>query len=578
MKIVLEKTKYHRFALYYDYDPVKVEFCRQLKESFGWDRFNFDVMGQLKRWVFSDSFLVPVLAERFPEVVIEPQIESIVKNEQIWSREKKEKEEKIDNIRIKKDTDFQIKGIRGTLYPYQKVGVEFLVASDGRAIIADAMGLGKTVQALALIKHEGYKRSLVVCPASVKFSWESEVQKWTRMSSIVIDSSTDLGKIDPEINVWIINYDILKKHLAQLSKIRFDCLVGDECQYIKSTGALRTKAFRMISREIPKIVLLSGTPLLSRPSELFSLLNIIDQKTWNNWYDFARRYCAMHRTRWGVDTSGASNIEELHKRIKRYFIRRDKTEVLKELPPKTFITTPVKLDKKSAGEYDAAAADFADYLRQIGDEDAIDKALSGGKLTQLNVLRQIGAMGKINTAAELIESIVESGEKALVFCSFIAPLEALRDHFGDKAVMLTGQTPVEERGAIVEKFQHDDKTMIFLGGIKSAGVGITLTAASNVIFIDYSWNPADHQQAQDRVHRPGQKAQSINIYQLFAKDTIDEDLKDILDGKQDIFDKVIDGKFGKKMEKDAMKSAIKRVLTKYGPLDKKKAQEYNGNR
>lgn len=563
MKIVSEKSKYHRFALYYDYSPEKVEFCRQLKESFGWDRFNFDVQGELKRWVFSDSFLVPVLVEKFPETQVDPQVEIDVKNEQAWSREKKEREEKIDNIKTKKDTDFHIKGLKGELYPYQKVGVEFLVASGGRAIIADSPGLGKTLQALALIKHEGYKRSLIVCPASVKFSWEMEVKKWTRMSSIIIDSKTDLGKISPDVNVWIVNYDILTKHLPQLSKIRFDCLVGDECQYIKSTGALRTKAFRMISRDIPKIVLLSGTPLLSRPSELFSLLNIIDKNVWNNWYDFARRYCAMHRTRWGVDTSGASNTEELHKRIKRYFIRRDKTEVLKELPPKTFITTPVQLDKKSSSEYDAAASDFADYLRQLGDEDNVSKSLAGGKLTQLNVLRQIGAMGKVGTAIELIESILESGEKVLVFCSFVAPLEAIRDHFSDKTVLLTGQTPVEERGAIVEKFQNNKDVTVFLGGIKSAGVGITLTAASNVIFIDYSWNPADHQQAQDRVHRPGQKAQSINIYQLFARDTIDEDLKEILDNKQNIFDKVIEGKFGEKMEKDAVKSAMKRILKKY---------------
>lgn len=551
--------------MYFDYTRDRVEFCKALKESFGWDRFSYDAQGELKRWVFTDSLFVPVLAERFPEVEIEPQVEDIVKHEQSWANEQKKKNETIDVIRKKTDTTFNVKGLKKELYPYQKVGVEFLVASGGRAIVADAPGLGKTAQALGLIKHMGYKRTLVVCPASVKFAWEGEVTKWTRLSSVVIDSKTDLAKIDPEINVWIINYDILKKHHAQLQKTRFDCIVGDECQLIKSTAAIRTKAFRAISREIANVVLLSGTPLLSRPSELFSLLNIIDMKTWNNWYEFARKYCAAHQTRWGMDTSGASNIEELHARIKRYFIRRDKTEVLKELPPKTFINVPVQLDKDITKEYDTAANNLAAYLREYSGKQpaAIAKALAAEKLTQLNVLRQLNAIGKVPTAIELVESVLDAGEKVLVFCSFIEPLETMRKHFGDQAVMITGKTPVAERGNIVNAFQTDKNVKVFLGGIKSAGVGITLTAASNVIFLDYSWNPADHQQAQDRVHRPGQVASAVNIYQLEAIGTIDEDLKDILEHKQGIFDQVIDGKVGETMASDAMASAVKRVLKNY---------------
>lgn len=565
MKIVSEKSKYHRFALYYQYTPDRVEFCRQLKDSFGWQKFSFETFGELKRWVFSDSLFIPVIAERFPEVQIDQAITELVGKEQSWVREQKEKNDKIDTIRVKKDTDFEIKGLKKELYPYQKVGVEFLVASGGRAIVADAMGLGKTAQALAYIKHEGFKRTLVVCPASVKFSWEVEVAKWTRMSSIIIDSKTDLSKIDPDIKVWIINYDILKKHHPMLVKMRFDCIIGDECQLIKSTGALRTKAFRSISREIPKVVLLSGTPLLSRPSELFSLLNIIDMKTWDNWYQFARKYCAMKQTRWGWDSSGASNTEELHARIKRYFIRRDKTEVLKDLPPKTFITVPVQLSKEVEKKYDMAANELAIYLRKyMGKSDqSIDRSMTAEKLTQLNILRHLNAMGKIDTAIELVESVLDSGEKVLVFCSFVEPLEILKKHFADKAVILTGKTPIEDRRTIVETFQNDSSVPVFLGGIKSAGVGITLTAASNVIFLDYSWNPADHQQAQDRVHRPGQVAESVNIYQLSALNTIDDDLKEILDNKQNVFDKVIDGKVGEKMAKNAVASAVDRILKKY---------------
>lgn len=565
MKIVAEKTIYHRFALYYNYSQDRVDFCKDLKDGFGYRKFSFESQGQLKRWVFSDPIFVRLITEKFPEAFVEPAVVSLINEEVNWDKERKAAENKVDHIREKKDTEFSVKGLKMDMYAYQKVGTEFLVASGGRAIIADAPGLGKTIQALAYAKHMGFKRILVVCPASVKFAWESEVKKWTNMKSVVLTSKTNLAKIPSDVEVWIMNYDILRKHLEQLSKIRFDCLIGDECHLVKSPKALRTKAFKSLSRDIHSIVLLSGTPLLSRPSELYSLLNIIDMKNWDNWYDFVRRYCAMHRTPWGMDASGASNIEELHQRIKRYFIRRDKTEVLKELPPKTFISMPIELSGEHAEKYDSAARSLAEYLEKFEDKNdaEIASSLAAEKLTKLNVLRQINAMGKVSTATELIESILEAGEKVLVFCSFIEPLRRLKEHFGDQAVVLTGETPIEDRKGIVETFQNDPKVSVFLGGIKSAGVGITLTAASNVLFLDYSWNPADHQQAQDRVHRPGQVAKSVNIYQLSAIETIDEDLKDMLDHKQDIFEKVIEGKVETKRSEAAMKAAIDRVLKNY---------------
>lgn len=563
MKIALQKTPYHRFTFAYSYSQEKVDFCRVLKESFGFDKFSFN--GDLKSWVFSDSYFVPVIQEKFPEVEIEPQVKEIVVKEQQWATLQKTKKEEIDEIRIKKDTNFHVKGLKKELYPFQKVGVEFLVASGGRCIIADEMGVGKTAQSLAYIKHMGYKRTLVVCPASVKFSWGLEAKKWTSLSSIIIDSKTDLAKIDPLTNLWIINYDVLKKHHDQLSKVRFDSMIGDECQMIKSTTALRTKAFRSISRNINSVVLLSGTPLLSRPSELFSLLNILDQKNWSNWYDYARKFCDGHQGRFGFDSSGVSNTGELHARIKRYFIRRTKAEVLAELPEKIFIEVPVELDKETAKKYEVAARNLATYLREhAGKQPAeIARSMAAEKLTQLNVLRQLNALGKVDTAIELIEAAVEAGEKVLVFSSFVEPLERVQAHFGAKAVIITGKTDVKDRQGIVESFQNNKNVQVFCGGYKSAGVGITLTAASNFVAIDLPWNPADLEQSIGRLHRIGQVANSVNIYQLFAVDTIDADMRDTLDRKQNIFDTVIDGKVAEQVTKTMMDAAIKSVLKKY---------------
>jgi SWI/SNF-related matrix-associated actin-dependent regulator 1 of chromatin subfamily A len=564
MKIIFQKSRYHRFALFYEYSQDKVDFCRQLKDTFGWERFSFSVEGELKFWAFSDSILIPVLAEKFPEIEISHEVRSIVEQEQIWLNNIKKKKDDVSIIKSKEKTDFNIKGLKGKLYEYQKIGVEFLVASGGRAIIADSPGCGKSAQAIAYAKHTKFKRVLIVSPASVKFAWKSEIEKWTNMSSVIIDSNTDISKIDPDINFWIINYDLLKKHFKQLSKTRFCSVFGDECQYIKSTSTLRTKAFRALSRDIKSVVLLSGTPLLSRPAELFSLLNIIDPKTWSDWYGYARRFCAMKQTRWGLDTSGASNIGELHEKIKRYFIRRDKSQVLKELPPKNFIDIPVKLDRSIEKEYREVAEDLAKYLRDnMGMKKAdVSKSMSAEKLVQLNLLRKLCAQGKINVAKELATSITDSGEKVLIFSSFIEPLKTLKEFFKEEAVMISGETPVQERGEIVKAFQTNKNIKIFLGGYKSAGTGITLTAAQNFIGIDYPWNPADLQQSHDRLHRPSQTASNVNIYQLVTIDTIDEDMKGILDTKQGIFDQVIEGKKNKNSE-TAMDSALNRVLKNY---------------
>lgn len=565
MKIIAQKSKYHRFGFYYDYAPDIVEFCRSLKEAFSWQRFNYDTTSGEKRWVFSDSFLVTVIKEAFPNIEIDPIVWEIVKHEQKIVEDANTRGHEIEKIKQKTDSNISINGIKGELYPYQKVGVEFLIASGGRAIISDSPGCGKSVQALAFAQIKKFNRILIVCPASVKFAWVNEIKKWTKMSSMIIDSKTKLHEIDGSIQYWVINYDILKRHFPQLSKIKFDLIIGDEAHFCKSIRSQRGKVFRQLSRNIPHIVLLSGTPLLSRPIELFSLLNILDPAQWNNYYDYARVFCAAKQTRFGLDVSGISNAEELHRRIRGYFLRRTKEDVLKDLPPKNRIEVPVEIEKSIARKYEIAESNFVSYMKQYSGKQPpeIAKTLQAEKLSQLNVLRMLNAVGKIPTAEEIIESIIESDEKIIVFCSFVEPLKKLHEKYKSKSVILTGETPVGERGNIINSFQNDDNVKIFFGGIKSAGVGITLTASSNVLFLDFPWNPADSLQAEDRAHRISQKAESVNIYQLYADGTIDDDLRKILQKKQGIFDAVIDGKFNENIAKDAIDAVTQGILKKY---------------
>lgn len=542
MKIIHGKTKYHRFHFHYDYNAEVVEFCRDLKEAFGWEKFSFDSV--TKSWLFSNISIVTAIKQKFPDVSIDAMVRQLVADELNIEMLAQTQREVVDEIKAKTDTDFIIRGIKGELYPYQKIGVEFLAASKGRAILADSPGVGKTAQTLAYIKHAGFKRSLIVCPASVKFAWASEVKKWTSLSSVIIDSQTKLHDIPADINVWIINYDQLKKHLPQLSKIQFDFVAGDEAHMIKSIAAQRTKAFRLLARNVPHVVLLSGTPLLSRPVELFSLLNIVDPKQWSNYYEYARRYCGAVQTRFGLDVSGVSNAHELHGKISGYFLRRTKEDVLKELPPKNNITVPVELSGEVLRKYNTAESSFVSYMKQYSGKQAaaIAKTMAAEKLAQLNVLRMLIAKGVLPTVSDLIDSIIESGEKVIVFSSFVEPLKDLQKKYENNSVMITGETKPEDRGEIVRKFQEDPSINVFLGGIKSAGAGITLTAASNTMFIDLPWNPADWEQASNRNHRPGQDATSVNIYKFSVDGTIYEDLEAILDRKQKIFDTIIDGK------------------------------------
>lgn len=435
-------------------------------------------------------------------------------------------------------------GLKEQLYDYQKIGIEFLLNSGGRALLADSPGVGKTAQALGYIVSAGHKRNLIVCPASVKFAWENEIDKWTHLKSFVVDSKTHLEDIPFDVECVIINFDILKKFFNEFMKYQWDCMVVDEAHLIKSQKAIRSKVIKALSRNIANVIMLTGTPVLSRPIEMFNMLQIIDPRTWNNYYHYAVRYCDGKQGYYGFEAKGASNLDELRVRINKYFLRRTKDEVLKELPAKNPIDIPMDLSKEDRAQYDLVESNLIRYLREQKDktDKEILKSLQGEKLVKLNLLREINAMGKIATTKELIDNIIEAGEKVLVFSSFNAPLLELADLYEENSVMILGSTPIDERGEIVKQFQNNPDKKIFLGGFKSAGVGITLTAAGNVIQLDMPWNPADLLQAEDRAHRPGATYQSLNIYKIISRDSIDGFMKKLLNYKQEIISHLIDGR------------------------------------
>lgn len=458
----------------------------------------------------------------------------------------------------------EIKNIKGQLYDYQKVGIEFLLNSGGRALLADSPGVGKTAQALGYIASAGHKRNLIVCPASVKFAWGSEIEKWTHLSYFIIDSKTILEDIPFGVECIIVNFDILKKFFNEFMKYKWDSLIVDEAHMVKSSKAIRTKVIKALSGNIPNVIFLTGTPVLSRPIEMFNILSMVDKKNWNNWYNYAIRYCDGKKGYYSFEAKGATNLDELHDKISKYFLRRTKEEVLKELPAKNYINIPIDLDKEYREAYNLVESNLIKYLRETKNktDKEILRSLQGEKLVKLNLLREINAMGKISTAKELIDNIIEAGEKVIVFSSFNAPLKELYDIYEDNSVILLGETPVDERGYIVKKFQEDKSTNIFFGGTRSAGVGITLTAASNVIFLDLPWTNSDLEQCEGRAHRVGAKFQSLNIYKITSRDSIDGFMQKLLLRKKEIVDQMIDGSVDV-VEENTIDDYLKELELKY---------------
>lgn len=555
MKIVSEKTTYYKYAFEYEFSMELLEFCRWIKSSVGWKEFSYSENG----WRFNSIAVADIIKAKYPEVEIEEAVSMDWKKYLLRKAEEQLIEEKANQLKTKITSDLEIKGLKMDLYDYQKVGVEFFINNNGKAILADTMGLGKSAQALAYLVHQKVGRTLVVCPASVKFVWENEVKKWTHLKPFVFDSTffrNGNATLDviKEHDVFIINYDIVKRFLEPYGDIRWDCLIADEFHYLKNSAAQRTKLVRALGRKIPRILLLSGTPLLSRPVELFNGLQMMDSTTWNNWREYTIKYCKGHDGFWGWDARGASNIPELQKRISRYFLRRTKEEVLKELPPKQFVDIPIEMSPEHRFEYDLAISSFMEYLRDIKQKspEEMRRSLQAEKLVRLGELRQITTKAKTEMAEETIQNVIDGGEKLIVFSCYNEPLQKLHEKFEDISVLILGDTPSELRSKMVDVFQNKDKVKIFFGGIKSAGVGITLTAASSVLFLDYSWVPADHEQAADRCHRIGQKAESITIYQLYAKKSIDEKMKILLENKKLIFNQL----FGEQVVKAKSSSLI----------------------
>jgi len=417
---------------------------------------------------------------------------------------------------------------------HQKEAIEKLVGND-KFILADDMGLGKTTSTVIASLESDAKKVLIICPASLKINWMREIENYTDRSISIIE-----GKKWNDADYVILNYDILKnfhdikdRKNSIILNNQFDMVIMDEAHYIQNKKAHRTKIANDIVKKIGKVWLLTGTPMTSRPMNYFNLLDLVDSPVADNWMAYAIRYCEGYQFNVGNkkiwNVNGASNLEELRDRTKPQVLRRLKEDVL-DLPEK--ILTPVYLRLKSK-EYEKLMGEYYEWYESSEESSSLTIQFS-----KLMKVRQIIAESKISNTIEIAENIIEQGKKVIIFTNFTDTLNKINDHFGKKSVKLDGKMSKTQRQFSVDEFQNNEKIKVFVGNLKAAGVGITLTSAEAVIMNDLSFVPSDHSQAEDRSYRYGQKSNVSVFYPIF-ENTIEGIIYDILSKKKNIFETVM---------------------------------------
>jgi len=507
----------------------------------------FDTTPKIARkWVELDTYFAKKFAEEkylleTPEnIYIEKLLVEKEKSYHIWGKffDKDQLSEfwipksaliKSHNVE-KVDVDYSKYNHRPPLQ-HQKEAIEKLAGSR-RFILADDMGLGKTTSTIIAALETGAKKVLIICPASLKINWQREIENYSDRSVYIAEGK----KFSTDSDFVIVNYDILKnfhdmkdKSKSLLNQSEFELVILDEAHMISNPQAQRTKIINHYVKNIKRVWLLTGTPMTSRPMNYYNLLNIIESPVAQNWMAYAIRYCqgyqftAGKRKVWNV--TGASNLEELRDRTSKQILRRLKEDVL-DLPDK--IISPVYLRLKSK-EYEELMGEYYDWFDNKKDESSSLTV----QFSKLMKVRKVIANEKTKQTIEFAENIIEQGKKVIIFTNFTDTLQTIYQHFGKQAVYLDGSCTKPHRQHAVDEFQENEKIKVFVGNLKAAGVGLTLTAAEVVIMNDLSFVPAEHAQAEDRAYRYGQKSNVLVYYPLY-ENTIEGAIYDILNHKKEI--------------------------------------------
>ena len=457
-----------------------------------------------------------------------------------------------------------------SLFPFQREAVKFCASRRG-TLVAAGMGCGKTAIASTaalvwLAEHPDWKRVLIICPASLKQNWVTEFLMWQEAFPLQVEATIGIasGNVFPDATVVVINYDILSKPDFEQSLYGepWDVIVCDESHALKGQTTLRTKCVKRLKAR--RKVCLTGTPILNKPVELWTQLEWLDPQHWTNWKYFVTRYCDA-KPGWGrsLDVSGASNLDELNRKLKETVMYRiTKEEALKDLPPRLrqlLVLPPPESAKPLIDEEkriwtlreDTLAQLRAEKQRAIIAKDEAAYKLAAAKLkstfsaamSAMSKIRHDLGVAKVPLANQHISDALNQGvEKIVVFAHHKAVLSAIADHFQPYgSLIITGETPAMERQGIVDAFQKKSEHRVIVLSILAAGVGLNLQAASHVVMVESDWRPGINDQAESRCHRHGQ-LNSVLIQHLVFDGSLDARMVRRCIEKQEVIDQAVDGK------------------------------------
>lgn len=433
-------------------------------------------------------------------------------------------------------------------YPYQLEGIDYIVKHKN-VLIGDQMGLGKTLQAIAGVNITKSYPCLIICKSGLKYNWLNEVKKFLGEDAIVIDKKNK-DSLNDYISFgtkfFITNYEYLKQPFCsvfeknQTSKRYkitlndnaklFKSLIVDESHYCRTNSNQWTKIIKKISKNIDMKLLITGTPMVNNYKDYIPQLEILGQlEAFGGYKKFNDRYCAGEKK--------CSNAAELNFLLwNTCYFHREKHKVLKDLPSKS--RQYISLDITNRKEYDDCERDLANYLKQYkkATDTEIMRSLRGEIMVKMTTLKYIAAKGKLKAVVEFIKNTTIN-EKLVMFGFLKEIVNSIEDNFKNISVRITGNENAKQKQLSKDRFQAEEDIKLAILNYKSGKEGVTLTASSKVAFIEFPWTWADCEQAEDRVHRIGQK-NNVNCYYFIGKDTIDEYIISIIQSKKELSEAV----------------------------------------
>lgn len=449
------------------------------------------------------------------------------------------------------------KTLLNSLKAFQRIGISFGIKKNGICLISDEMGLGKTIQSIAISFY--FRESwplLIICPSSLRMNWSTELEKWLvpylNPSDIsIVNKSSDLKNQKHNFQITIISYELASKNIELLISKNFQFIIADESHYLKSEDSQRTKTIVPLMKNSKRRIMITGTPALSRPKELYPQIEALFDSNFLTSFEYKKRYCAAILGQFGLDDNGSSNLKELNYLLKKtIMIRREKKHVLTELPEKLRVQLTVEVSKQHKKNIkklntkilnSSGSQGFAKSFEELQD-------MESRKNQDWMSMFRMTAEAKISAVSFYVSERLKHSEgkngKFIIFGHHQVMLDAIEEVTKKELkrgsyIRIDGKTPNHQRQSLVDKFTDEESCKIAILSIQAAGTGLNFTPCNQVVFAELFWTPAALKQAEDRVHRLNQRS-DVHITYIIGKDTLDEKIWPLILRKLEVLSKSLD--------------------------------------